>query len=174
MKTAKRITSLLLSILFMVLMPLAASAKTESTNITDNKPTIGVESPIDGYGEGIYSVNSNARSNSLIIRSELTISQSENRSLCVSFATGGIATMAKIGGKAITIQQWKNNQWINIASTDMIAEDISFHSGSFYSASYLESGYYYRATIIHYAKEQGWFFPSSQELYNETAFILLK
>ena len=82
--------------------------------------------------------------------------------------------MSKIGGKDITIQRWVNGEWVDVCSTDMLIEDRSFYSGSYYSPTNLPTGYYYRAIITHYAKEQGWFFPASQSFYNETSAMILQ
>lgn len=128
-----------------------------------------------GYGEGIYCLNSNARATDLITRVSLTIAQVENHGVRVNFATGGIAVMGKIGGKNLTVQRWEGGEWVDVCSTDVLIEDRSFYSGSYYSPTNLPTGYYYRAIMTHYAKEQGWFFPASQSFYNETtAFILQK
>ena len=167
----KSISLLLVGILLIGVMNLSVCA--ESTQQID-KPTTGVESAVEGYGEGIYSEPSMTRSSTLINRISLTIAQVDNRGLRVNFATGGIAVMAKIGGKDITIERWENGKWVTVCQTDRIAENVSFHSGSYFSPTNLPAGYYYRATILHYAKEQGWFFPGSQELYNETTYILLQ
>lgn len=72
------------------------------------------------------------------------------------------------------IQRWENNKWVTVCKSEQIAKDRFFHSGSYYSATGLPTGYYYRATMQHYAKEQGRFFPSSQKFYNETTIILLQ
>lgn len=72
------------------------------------------------------------------------------------------------------IQRWENNKWVTVCKSDQIAKDRFFHSGSYYSPTGLPTGYYYRATMQHYAKEQGRFFSSSQKFYNETTIILLQ
>lgn len=174
MRIWKRSLAVVLSLIFLV-MPITVSAQTaqsEQSKALTSKPTVGIEAAGE-IGKGLYDISSLTRSAKLIIRTSLTIAQVEGNKIRVNYATGAVATMAKIGGKDITIQRWEGSKWIDVAKTDRIVEDISFHSGSFYSPTSLPTGYYYRATIKHYAKEQGWFFPSSEEVYNETEFILL-
>lgn len=170
MKLAKKLLSALLACLFLLgsgILSVSAS------DVTGSVPD-GILSPTPGYGEGIYTVNSNARSSSLINRAELTIAQVADHGLRVNYATGAVDTMAQIGGKDLTIQRWENNKWVTVCKADQIAENRFFHSGSYYSPTGLPTGYYYRATMQHYAKEQGWFFPASQKFYNETTMILLQ
>lgn len=171
-KTATKIMSFIL-VCAMLFGVSGFSAFAEEAPKT-GKPTTGVESPTAGYGESVYEKAIMPMSNSLINRISLTIAQVENRGLRVNFATGGIAVMAEIGVKDIMIQRWENDKWVTVCTGDRIVEDRSFHSGAFYSQTGLLAGYYYRATAKHYAKEKGWFFPDSQEFFNETNYILLQ
>lgn len=179
MSTAKKIIAVFLSMVLLA-MPITVTAQavqskeqTEpETQALTSKPTEGIEAA-GKIGEGLYTVSPLTRDAKLIIRISLTIAQVEGNKIRVNYATGAVATMAKIGGKDITIQRWDGSKWIDVAKADRIAENVSFHSGSFYSPTSLPTGYYYRATIKHYAKEQGWFFPASEEFYNETEFVLL-
>lgn len=170
MKLAKKTLALFLAILLLLSMTsFSVFAKESGETIPD-----GILSQTPGYGEGLNSINSNTCATNLINRSELTIAQVDNHGLRVNFATGAVATMAEIGGKNLTIQRWENNKWVTVCKSDQIAKDRFFHSGSYYSPTGLPTGYYYRATMQHYAKEQGWLFPSSQKFYNETTIILLQ
>lgn len=171
-KTATKIMSLILGCI-MLLGSFSFSAFAEEVSKT-GKPTTGIESTIAGYGESIYENAIMPMSNSLINRISLTLAQVENRGLRVNFATGGAGIMAEIGVKDITIQRWENDKWVTVCTGDRIVEDRSFHSGAFYSQTGLLAGYYYRATAKHYAKEKGWFFPDSQEFFNETTYLLLQ
>lgn len=170
--SATKIMSLIL-VCTILLGLFSFSAFAESEPKT-GKPTTGVESPTVGYGEGLYSEGIMPLSDSLINRISLTIAQVENRGLRINFATGGTAIMAKIGVKDIKIQRWENEKWVTVYTGEDIVEDRSFHSGSFYSPTGLKAGYYYRATVNHYAKEKGWFFPASQKFFNETNYILIQ
>lgn len=170
MKSLKKLLALLLACLFLMG---SVSLSVSATDTDDSIPD-GVLSQTPGYGEGIYSVNSNARATNLLNRTDLTIAQVANHGLRVNYATGAVRTMAEIGGKDLTIQRWENNKWVTVCKADQIAKDRFFHSGSYYSPTGLPTGYYYRATMLHYAKEQGWFFPASQKFYNETTIILLQ
>ena len=170
MKLVKKPLALFLAVLLLLSMTsFSVFAKENDETIPD-----GILSQTPGYGEGLYSPNSNTRATNLINRTELTIAQVDNHGLRVNFATGAVTTMAEIGGKDLTIQRWENNKWVTVCKSDQIAKDRFFHSGSYYSPTGLPTGYYYRATMQHYAKEQGWLFPSSQKFYNETTIILLQ
>lgn len=170
MKLVKKPLALFLTVLLLLSMTsFSVFAKGNDETIPD-----GILSQTPGYGEGLYSPNSDTRATNLINRTELTIAQVDNHGLRVNFATGAVATMAEIGGKDLTIQRWENNKWVTVCKSDQIAKDRFFHSGSYYSPTGLPTGYYYRATMQHYAKEQGWLFPSSQKFYNETTIILLQ
>ena len=170
MKLSKKTLALFLTILLLLSMTsFSVFAKESGEAIPD-----GILSQTPGYGEGLNSINSNTCATNLINRSELTIAQVDNHGLRVNFATGAVATMAEIGGKNLTIQRWENNKWVTVCKSDQIAKDRFFHSGSYYSPTGLPTGYYYRATMQHYAKEQGRFFPSSQKFNNETTIILLQ
>ena len=170
MKLAKKTLALFLTILLLLSMTsFSVFAKESGEAIPD-----GILSQTPGYGEGLNSINSNTCATNLINRSELTIAQVDNHGLRVNFATGAVATMAEIGGKNLTIQRWENNKWVTVCKSDQIAKDRFFHSGSYYSPTGLPTGYYYRATMQHYAKEQGRFFPSSQKYNNQTTIILLQ
>lgn len=177
MSKAKKLLSLFLATLLMISAASISVYAEEPANEID-APTTGTPSPVIGYGQGIYDFGNEdgiaSQADNLINRVSLTIAQVDNRGLRVNFATGAVTTMAEIGGKDITIQRWENNKWVTICKGESIAKDVFFYSGSYYSPLNLPAGYYYRATILHYAKEQGWFFPSKQEFFNETNYILLQ
>lgn len=101
MKLAKKTLALFLAILLLLSMTsFSVFAKESGEAIPD-----GILSQTPGYGEGLYSINSNTRATNLINRSELTIAQVDNHGLRVNFATGAVTTMAEIGGKNLTIQR---------------------------------------------------------------------
>lgn len=101
MKLAKKTLALFLAILLLLSMAsFSVFAKESGEAIPD-----GILLQTPGYGEGLYSINSNTRATNLINRSELTIAQVDNHGLRVNFATGAVTTMAEIGGKKLTIQR---------------------------------------------------------------------
>ncbi len=76
--------------------------------------------------------------------------------------------MEKIGFKDITVQRSTNGStnWNDeVSISDKIITDALYHSLDHYSVS-VTGGYYYRIMLTHYAKEKGWFFPSSQSITN--------
>lgn len=166
----KRLSALFMVVVMLLCSPtLLSYAGNESVS---QKPTSGIESAVPGYGES--SANMQSARAALINRIDLTIAQVENRGLRVNYATGTGPTMAEIGCKEITFERWDGDEWVEVYQTERIATNTFFTSGSVYSPTNLPAGYYYRATAIHYAKEQGWFFPSKDEFYNETSYILLQ
>ena len=88
------------------------------------------------------------------------------KTVYITATTKGTNTMAKIGFVDIEVQRSSNNStWTTVEKTlpDKLAEDTVSYSLSKYSTS-VTGGYYYRVVLTHYAKEQGWFFPSSQSV----------
>jgi hypothetical protein len=76
----------------------------------------------------------------------------------------GTATMAELGFKDISIQRSSNGSsgWTEEKTiADDIAEYMSAHKIRYKSVS-VSGGYYYRVELEFYAKETGWFFPSSE------------
>ncbi len=97
----------------------------------------------------------------------LRISSGTNK-VYISATTDGYDTMAKIGFKDIVIQRSSNGTsgWTDAVSlSDQLVTDSLYHYLDQYVVS-VSGGYYYRVVLTHYAKEQGWFFPSSQSITN--------
>lgn len=85
--------------------------------------------------------------------------------LIINGSTVGFEEMAEIGLIDIMVQHSSDKtNWVDeVPVTDMINEDAY----SFFVADYavpVISGYYYRVVVTHYAKEHGWFFPTTQEI----------
>lgn len=109
----------------------------------------------------------NVRAAGLIMAYSLRIS-SGTKKIYISATTDGYDTMAKIGFKDIVIQRSSNGTsgWTDAVSLgDQLATDSLYHYLDQYAVS-VSGGYYYRVVLTHYAKEQGWFFPSSQSITN--------
>lgn len=84
----------------------------------------------------------------------------------ITAATDGSDEMAKIGFIDIEVQRSTNgsNGWQTVAEPDdqIAVNAYSHHLMNF--AVPVTGGAYYRVTLTHYAKELGWFFPTTQTL----------
>ena len=90
------------------------------------------------------------------------------KKIYISATTTGYDTMAKIGFKSIKSQLSSNGSsgWTDEKNlSDQLVTDSMYHHLDQYTVS-VAGGYYYRVVLTHYAKEQGWFFPSSQSITN--------
>ena len=92
--------------------------------------------------------------------------------LMIDASTIGSAEMAKIGIVDIVVQHSSDKvNWVDeVSVNDMLNEDAI----DFYLDDYgvpVISGYYYRVVVTHYAKEQGWFFPSTQSIENASTAV---
>lgn len=117
-------------------------------------------------------VDENVRAAGLIMSYTLSAS-SGVKTLYISATTNGYDTMAKIGFTNIKIQRSANGTsgWTDEKTlSDQIATSSVYHILDCYSVS-VTGGYYYRVVLDHYAKEQGWFFPSSQSVTNYSNVI---
>ena len=157
---------------------LGFGASAESTSV----PTTGVASSYTDRAEGLYNSNGSSgtlysttataslTSSTLIASYSIDLYVLTNNTFVADVVTFGVDTMAYIGVKDFTVQRYIDGAWENYIVFDQLMENTSGYSFSYYTPE-LPSGYYYRVTAYHYAKEQGWFFPSSQEIYNETSYI---
>lgn len=74
--------------------------------------------------------------------------------------------MAKIGFTDIKVQRSANGSsgWTTVAEpADQVIQNAYSHELSAYSVS-VTGGYYYRVVLTNYAKEPGWFFPTTQSV----------
>lgn len=86
----------------------------------------------------------------------------------ITALTYGTETMAKIGFKNIQVQRSANGTsgWTTEFSlSDDLASTAASHNKNS-EAHTVTGGYYYRVVLDHYAKETGWFFPSTQSITN--------
>lgn len=77
-------------------------------------------------------------------------------------------TMAKVGFTDVSIQRSANGYsgWVEEKPlNDDLAQNTYFHKKTNEQQSVV-GGYYYRVVLNHYAKETGWFFPSSESITN--------
>lgn len=151
----------LLAVLFAsVLMIANGSALPVFADEISSEPTVSTD-----LGE-------NEKSTGLIISASLSIT-STSRKIYINANTIGSETMSQIGFKSIEIQRslydtggWTTVEYLN----DDVATDTKIHSKSSEQHS-VTGGYYYRVKLEHYAKETGWFFPSSQSITNYSNVI---
>lgn len=107
------------------------------------------------------------RAEGLIVSFYLSMATA-SKQVQISASTRGYETMAKIGFKDITVQRSTNGStnWTDevYVGNNIISDDV-IHSLNHFPVS-VTGGYYYRIMLTHYAKETGWFFPSSQSITN--------
>ena len=92
--------------------------------------------------------------------------------LMIDASTIGSAEMAKIGIVDIVVQHSSDKvNWVDeVSVNDMLNEDAYSFDLYDYGVPVI-SGYYYRVVVTHYAKEQGWFFPSTQSIENASTAV---
>lgn len=109
----------------------------------------------------------NVTATGLIMTYSLQISGTSKK-VSISGKTLGTDTMAKIGFINIEIQRSSNGSsgWTKeLGLDDDIATNTHFHN-KVSEQHNVAGGYYYRVKLDHYAKETGWWFPSSQTVTN--------
>lgn len=109
----------------------------------------------------------NVESEGLILSASLSITAA-TKIVRINAKTFGTDTMAKIGFKNIEIQRSSNGSsgWTKeLDLNDDIATNTDAHYKDYEQHSVV-GGYYYRVKLDHYAKETGWWFPSSLSVTN--------
>ncbi|MDE7137017.1 MAG: hypothetical protein K2O29_00955 [Ruminococcus sp.] len=102
-----------------------------------------------------------------LIESYFVYCSGGSKTLYLTARTKGTEIMGKIGFKNITVQRSSDNKTWTTETTisDSITDDALSHYIENYAIS-VTGGYYYRVKLTHYAKEQTWFFPNSQNVEN--------
>lgn len=95
-----------------------------------------------------------------------------SRTLYITAKTKASEVMAKVGFTNIVVQRSsdKSNWTTEVTLGDKIKEDASFYSLNNISVS-VKGGYYYRVKCTHYAKEDAFFFPSTQSVENISSYV---
>ncbi|MBR3044669.1 MAG: hypothetical protein IKG82_13835 [Oscillospiraceae bacterium] len=91
----------------------------------------------------------------------------------ITATTYGTDVMAKIGFVNIKVQRSSNGTsgWVTEQTpTDQTVSNSNYHDLYKFPVS-VSGGYYYRVVLDHYAKETGWFFPSSQSVTNTSNVV---
>lgn len=125
---------------------------------------------LTAYATGLENSTTNdeeGRAAGLIMSYSLSITGG-TKTVYLTADTAGYDTMAKIGFTNIVVQHSTNGTsgW-----TDEVPRDRDLATNTIYHYKTSEpisviGGYYYRVVLDHYAKEPGWFFPSSQSITN--------
>lgn len=127
--------------------------------------------PQETYGEDLGNPDEPNDVN-LIVSYSLTCYKSSN-TIYISSSTVGNKILAEIGIKDIQVQRSTNgiSGWttckpqFSLTETDAVYCDVTDYPVQ------VDSGYYYRVVVTHYAKEQGWLFPKSQS-YPQTSGVM--
>jgi hypothetical protein len=118
------------------------------------------------------SLNETEVNRGLITSMSLSIT-STTKAVKIYAETIGKATMAEIGFKNIKIQHSSNGTsgWTDeVPCSDDTIQNAYRHSKNGEKVN-VTGGYYYRVVLDHYAKETGWFFPSSESIGNTSNVV---
>ena len=143
MKYLKRIMAIMLTALLMFALPVQMTVNAADGSENSANP--------DAVG---------------LITSHSATLTSGNKRVLINASVKAGDIMAKLGFKDIIIQQSTSSSgsWSTYFSpSDQLAENVKNH----YLDNFLISvpgGYYYRVQLTFYAKEQGWFFPSTESI----------
>ena len=127
--------------------------------------SIPVFAEIDQKSTAIVELNDETRSAGLIDTYSLSIT-GERRQIHINAVVFGTETMAEIGFKNIEIQHsvTGTSGWVTerTPGNDVITNAIYHRKNN--EAQTVGGGYYYRVILDVYAKETGWFFPTSESI----------
>ena len=140
--------------------------------LTSNLKSMTVFADETTVPEYLSTVEDGEKATGLIMSFSLQISSSYKK-IYLTGTTLGTETMAKIGFKNIEVQRSSNGStgWTKeFDLSDDLATDKRVHYKDEEQHS-VSGGYYYRVKLDHYAKETGWFFPSSQSVTNYSNVI---
>lgn len=139
-------------------------------------PISSIEASADELaGNSAYATASESvvRSVGLITGYSLSLTSS-GTSLLMTAKTNCLNTMKSVGMKSIVIQRSSDNSnWSNYTTADdLLKSSSSTYSVSKKNVATVPSGYYYRITCKHYAKESG-LFGSSESISNTSNSIYI-
>lgn len=138
--------SVMLSGLLITSMPIQVYANAVEGNSAN---TLSTENTASVYAAGLIAV------------STLTCTGS-SKTIYIDASVYGNATMSKIGFKNIRIQKISNNKWVTEKTIpNQISENATHKFLTDYTES-VEGGNYYRVVLDNYAKENTWWFPTTQ------------
>lgn len=101
-----------------------------------------------------------------IVRMTASISKSDSTHVAIRAVTAVNKTCGMVGGQAV-VQQWKNNKWNTYHTTTYTA--FTTTEASVENIVAVESGYYYRLAIDHFAQHVS----ESASGFNSTKSILV-
>lgn len=95
-----------------------------------------------------------------------------NKTIYINADVNGSTRMSKIGFKDIKIERSSDKvNWTTEKNIgDNLAEDTDSHEIVNKAVS-VQGGYYYRVTLINYAKEKTWLFPTSQSEEDTSGYV---
>lgn len=107
-----------------------------------------------------------------LITDYLLYCSASSKTLYISAKTAASERMGKLGFKDIVVQSSsdKTNWTTEVTVGDKIGEDVLVYSLNSYAVT-VKGGLYYRVKLIHYAKEDTWWFPDSQSVENTSSAV---
>ncbi|MGN9164910.1 hypothetical protein ACTNDY_06435 [Tissierellaceae bacterium HCP3S3_D8] len=134
-----------------------------------SKPT-GIPSKSEYHAEGLHNEEIMRAKGSIIDSTNLELYLSGNRNLVIEAWTSCIEKASLVGFKEISLQRWDGDRWVNVLTPwDDLEKNIQKHD-LFYKTK-VEGGYYYKASLYHYAQQGTGAFANKQENFNETKYI---
>lgn len=127
---------------------------------------------INAYSTDFSTETSSVKTVGLIILHSLSV-KCVNHELSITAVTCSSEEMKKIGFKNIVIQQSSNGStWNNYTTLNDMLVNASEHKLDGYTVD-VPTGYYYRVTCDHYAKEKGIFFPDEESISNTSNSVYI-
>ncbi len=129
-------------------------------------------STINAYSTDFSTETSSVKTVGLITSHSISVT-CINHELSITSVTRSTEEMKKIGLINIVIQQSSNgSSWSNYTTLDDMLVNSSKHELDGYTID-VPTGYYYRVTCDHYAKEKGIFFPDEESISNTSNSVYI-
>lgn len=167
-KVSALFLSLLLGFTFLSVGPAYAAS-----NGGAGTPTSGVRSADPNHAVGQYNTGNGGgmspNATGLLATVSLDLYRGSGNTLILEGTTNGTQVLDKIGFQDITLQQWQNNQWVNLKVWSTYKSNSSSYAYEYTTT--VTPGYEYRFVATHYGEIDWLFIPSIETFYNETSYL---
>lgn len=141
--------SALFSAVFVMAVTLCAGTSMASTSAGKIEAGALTVSPASGIQiQGLFDPNLD-----YLDQGTATIKDNKNQTITVSVVTEAKSNVSTIGG-TVYLQKWTGSAWVNVgAGTTISGSNKWYFSGQVQKS--VESGYYYRARVVHFINHGG-------------------